>query len=58
VTRAQTLLDKLGYKAGPADGLMGSRTRTAIKLFQSRNGLGVTGEVSAPLVTKLEGMAS
>ena len=58
VTRAQTLLNKLGYKVGKADGVMGSRTRTAIRLFQSRYGLSGTGEVSAQLVTKLEGAAS
>jgi localization factor PodJL len=58
VTRAQTLLNKLGYKVGKADGVMGSRTRTAIRLFQSRYGLGETGEVSAQLVAKLEGLTS
>ncbi|MDX2317211.1 MAG: peptidoglycan-binding domain-containing protein [Hyphomicrobiaceae bacterium] len=58
MTRAQTLLNKLGYKVGKADGVMGSRTRTAIRLFQSRYGLGETGEVSAQLVAKLEGLTS
>lgn len=58
VTRAQTLLTKLGYKVGPADGVMGSRTRTAIKLFQNRYGLSETGEVSTQLVSKLEGATS
>ena len=47
MTRAQTLLNKLGYNLGKADGVMSSRTRTAIRLFQSRYGLGETGEVSA-----------
>ena len=58
MTRAQTLLNKLGYKVGKADGIMGSRTRTAIRLFQSRYGLGETGEVSTQLVAKLEGLTS
>jgi peptidoglycan hydrolase-like protein with peptidoglycan-binding domain len=58
VTRAQTLLNKLGYNLGKADGVMGSRTRTAIRLFQSRYGLGETGEVSAQVAAKLEGLTS
>ena len=39
VSRAQTLLNKLGYDVGPPDGLVGPRTQTAIKMFQQRNGL-------------------
>lgn len=58
VNRAQTLLNTLGYDVGPPDGLVGNRTRTAIKLFQRRNGLDATGKVSIPLVTKLEGLAT
>ena len=41
MTRAQTLLNKLGYN-----------------LFQSRYGLGETGEASAQVVAKLEGLTS
>jgi len=58
VSRAQMLLNKLGYDVGPPDGLMGSRTRTGITLFQQRNGLDATGDVTVPLVTKLEGLTS
>ncbi|MGK2922032.1 MAG: peptidoglycan-binding protein [Methyloceanibacter sp.] len=58
VAKAQVLLNKLGFDVGPPDGLMGERTRTGIKLFQQRNGLNETGEVTAPLVTKLESLAS
>jgi localization factor PodJL len=58
VTKAQVLLNKLGYDVVPPDGLMGERTRTGIKLFQQRNGLNETGEVTAPLLTKLESLAS
>ena len=58
MTRAQTLLNTLGYNFGKADGVMGSRTRTAIRLFQSRYGLGETGEVSAQVVAKLEVLTS
>ena len=58
VSRAQTLLNQLGYDVGPPDGIMGSRTRMAVKLFQQRNGMQETGEVSEPLVSKLEHLSS
>ncbi len=58
VTRAQTLLNALGYDVGPPDGLIGGRTRTAVKLFQRRNGLDETGDISIPLVTQLERLSS
>jgi len=58
VSRAQTLLNKLGYDVGPPDGVVGSRTRTEIKRFQERNGLEQTGEVTVPLVTQLEHLTS
>jgi localization factor PodJL len=54
VSRTQGLLNKLGYDVGAPDGNLGDRTRDAIKKFQQRNGLDETGEVSIPLVTKLE----
>ena len=37
---------------------MGERTRAGIKLFQQRNGLAETGEVTMPLVAQLEGLTS
>jgi localization factor PodJL len=58
VTRAQNLLNKLGYDAGVADGLMGAQTRDAIKNFESKNGLEETGKVTIPLVAKLERLTS
>jgi localization factor PodJL len=58
VARAQTLLNKLGYDVGAPDGLVGSRIRAAVKLFQQRNGLAETGEVTIPLVTQLEHLSS
>jgi localization factor PodJL len=54
ITRAQALLKKLGYDIGTPDGEMGDRTRDAIKSFERRNGMTETGEVTVPLVTKLE----
>jgi localization factor PodJL len=57
VARAQTLLNALGYQAGPADGEAGMRTREAIKAFELRNGMDQTGEVTAPLLSKLQHLA-
>ncbi|HWM30771.1 MAG TPA: peptidoglycan-binding protein [Methyloceanibacter sp.] len=54
VIRAQALLNQLGYDTGAPDGVMGLRTRAAIKSFERRQGLEETGEVSVPLVTTLE----
>lgn len=57
VARAEALLDKLGYDIGAADGEAGARTREAIKAFELRNGMDEAGEVTVPLVTKLERLA-
>ena len=43
---------------GVPDGLMGARTREAIKSFERKNGLEETGTVTIPLVTKLERLTS
>jgi len=43
---------------GVPDGLMGLRTRDAIKSFERRNGLEETGKVTIPLVAKLERLTS
>ena len=58
VARAQALLNKLGYDVGPPDGALGARTRDAIKSFERRNGVAETGDVTVPLVTKLERLTS
>ena len=58
VNRAQALLTKLGYDVGGPDGLMGAKTRDAIKSFERRNGLEETGKVTIPLVAKLERLTS
>jgi localization factor PodJL len=58
VSRAQSLLNKLGYDVGMPDGLMGAKTRDAIKSFERKNGLQETGQVTIPLVAKLERLTS
>lgn len=53
VEAVQTVLNALGYDAGPADGLAGAGTRTAIRAFQADNGLPTTGTIDAALVATL-----
>jgi len=48
----QALLD-LGYPIGAVDGLIGANTRGAIRDFQKRHGLAVTGEPSEELLVRL-----
>ncbi len=53
VMQAQQRLATLGYDPGPADGVMGPRTRTAIAAFQRSAGLPANGIVSDDLLTAL-----
>ncbi len=43
VIEIQTLLTKLGYNPGPADGAFGNKSQTAITAFQQQRGDPVTG---------------
>ncbi|MFC4352013.1 peptidoglycan-binding protein [Fodinicurvata halophila] len=54
VREIQTHLNRLGYEAGPEDGLMGSRTRSAIRAYQDDEGLLVTGQPSQSLLNHVE----
>ena len=49
----QTVLNGLGYAAGPADGVAGAGTRTAIRAFQADNGLATSGTVDTALINTL-----
>lgn len=57
VRAIQAVLNGLGYDAGPADGLAGAGTRTAIRAFQSDNGLVTNGTIDATLVEALNAQA-
>ena len=46
IAAVQAWLNEQGYDAGPADGMMGARTRSAISLWESEHGQPETGEVS------------
>lgn len=58
VAAAQLLLGRLGFDPGPPDGLMGPRTRNAIRSFQEQNSLPVTGLVTPELLEQLSVGAS
>ncbi len=53
VRNIQLILQKNGYDAGTADGVMGNKTRDAISAFQKANGMKPTGEVDQKLVEAL-----
>jgi len=53
VMSAQERLNRLGYSAGPADGVLGPQTRDAIADFQNDNGLSATGSLNTPTVRAL-----
>ncbi len=55
--KAQVLLTKLGFDPGPADGLMGSKTRNAIMAFQQRSGMPVDGEFTPKLLDALSAVS-
>lgn len=54
VRQSQIYLAALGYSPGPADGLMGKRTRTAVQRFQRHAGLAPTGQVTEELLQLLQ----
>jgi len=54
VTReVQERLTTFGYDPGPADGLMGPKTRSALRAFQEKSGLPVTGEADTQTLSAL-----
>jgi peptidoglycan hydrolase-like protein with peptidoglycan-binding domain len=54
VSAVQEQLNLLGYEAGPNDGLMGPKTRSAIRAFQKDAGLPVTGKIDSELLARLQ----
>jgi len=55
VRKAQRLLGELGFDVGPADGITGPRTRSAILDYQDQNDLPDTGAVTTELLAQLTG---
>ena len=58
IGKAQSLLDKLGYNIGQADGKLGGRTANAVRLFQLQQGLKVNGQITPELISEMESKAS
>lgn len=53
VVTAQALLAQLGFSPGPVDGAEGPQTRRAIRAYQARHGLAVTGAVDDRVLASL-----
>jgi len=53
IMNVQSALNDLGYNAGPEDGVPGPRLHEAIRLYQTKQGLDPTGEISTALIDKL-----
>ena len=53
VQRAQALLNRMGFNAGIEDGVLGKRTREAIRQFQSGADMPVTGNMTRGLLKAL-----
>jgi hypothetical protein len=53
ILRAQELLVGLGYDPGPADGVAGQATQSALRAFQADMGMEQTGEVDDTVLARL-----
>lgn len=58
VEDVQTALGQAGYNPGPADGLIGPRTRSAISAYQKANGMTADGMPSSTLLDHLHSRKS
>ncbi|MFN3699889.1 MAG: peptidoglycan-binding protein [Alphaproteobacteria bacterium] len=58
VMRVQETLMGIGLYPGPADGVGGAMTRDAVRSYQSRFNLPVTGEITPDLVAHMNGRAT
>ncbi len=54
VAKLQWLLKRHGFDVGPVDGVFGSHTRHAIRAYQRKNDLPVTGMITAALIASLQ----
>ena len=54
VRQSQLYLAALGFEPGPADGLIGRRTRNAVQQFQRQAGLTPTGRITEELLLLLQ----
>ena len=52
--QTKTLLSQLGYQVGTLDGALDARTASAIRLFQLKKGMKVTGQTTPELVEAIQ----
>ncbi len=57
IANVQRDLAALGYDPGPVDGVLGPKTRAAIRAFQARGKQSVTGVVSEELAAALQSVS-
>jgi hypothetical protein len=53
IRQLQRTLSRQGFDIGPADGILGARTRQGIREFQSRRGMQVTGDLDGSTLAAL-----
>jgi hypothetical protein len=53
IREAQTALARLGFDPGPADGVVGPRTRAAVRAFQQASGLTANGNLTGDVLERL-----
>lgn len=58
VARIQAELSAIGFDAGPADGIIGTKTRDAIRAFQRQQKMTETGRPEADLLIKIQTVRS
>jgi len=54
IREVQRKLDQMGYPVGESDGVIGSKTETAIRNFQRDKGLNATGELTDDTLAALD----
>ncbi len=50
----QNGLSKLGFDPGPANGVVGTKTKSAIRAFQQQNGMPADGEATPQLAQTIQ----
>ena len=53
IRKAQETLNARGYKAGPANGILGETTRSALRAFQKSENIVVTGNLNPRTLARL-----
>jgi peptidoglycan hydrolase-like protein with peptidoglycan-binding domain len=53
IRKAQETLNARGFKAGPANGILGETTRTALRAFQKSESIAVTGRLNPRTLARL-----